>query len=413
MPFSGALGERLAGPEIRPLELAKALAKDYDVTLAPSAGADGQREGIRTIAGSRSRLVRESARHDVVLASSIPPYLLACKHRHGFVAISDQHDPHDLEIATKPQTARQRKRELGLYAAMQALQLRYADVVLCPGERQRALLRSRRESLLGTGSKVSDPVIVPFGLPDPPPPSSRRPMHERFPQLADGDTIVLWWGNAWRWFDADTAVRAFASIADSRPDLKLVITAGKPPQKGTERFYDATAEVKALAAELGVLDRTVLFLDEWVPYDERHEYLCEADIGLTLHRNADEGQVATRHRYMDYLWAGLPCVLRRGDETAEEFAAAGFATVLESPSPEDLASALVALADDPSKLAAAGVAGGSLAARYRWSAVGAKLSEAIATAAVSRQSSRRATLGLLGRTGAYYARRISHRLLAP
>ena len=237
-------------------------------------------------------------------------------------------------------------------------------------------------------------------------------MHERFPQLTDGDTIVLWWGNVWRWFDADTAVRAFASIADSRPDLKLVITAGKPQDKQIERFYDATAEVKALAAELGVLERTVLFLDDWVPYDERHEYLREADIGLTLHRHADEGQVATRHRYMDYLWAELPCVLRRGDEAAEEFAAAGFATVLESPSPEDLATALLALADDPSKLAAARVAGSSLAARYRWSAVGAKLSEAIATAAVSRQSSRRATLGLLGRTGGYYARRIPHRLLA-
>src|SRR5271155_3436116 len=143
MPLSGALGARLAGPEIRPLELAKALSRDYDVTLAPSNGTDGERDGVRTVAGSRARLLRESANHDAVLAGSIPPYLLACKYRNGFVAISDQHDPHDLEIATKPQSARQRDRDLSIYAAVQALQLRYADIVLCPGERQRARLLQR------------------------------------------------------------------------------------------------------------------------------------------------------------------------------------------------------------------------------------------------------------------------------
>jgi hypothetical protein len=413
MPLSGALGARLAGPEIRPLELAKALAKDYDVTLAPSTGTDGERDGVRTIAGTRSRLVRESARHDAVLAGSIPPYLLACKYRNRFVAISDQHDPHDLEIVTKQQSDRQRNRDLRIHAAVLALQLRYADIVLCPGERQRERLLQRLDSLLPRQSAPRDPVIVPFGLPDPPPPTSRRPLRERFAQIADGDTVVLWWGNVWRWFDGDTAIRAFAAIADSRPDLKLVITAGKPQQESSARFYDATAEVRALAEDLGVLGRTVLFLDDWVPYDERHHYLREADIGLTLHRHADEGQVATRHRYMDYLWAELPCVLRRGDETGEEFAAAGFATLLESPSPDDLAAALLELADDPGKLESARLAGHSLAAQHQWSAVGAKLSEALATASVSRSSTRRATLGLLGRTGGYYARRVPHRLLAP
>jgi len=413
MPLSGALGARLAGPEIRPLELAKALSRDYDVTLAPSNGTDGERDGVRTIAGSRSRLVRESAHHDAVLAGSIPPYLLACKYRNGFVAITDQHDPHDLEIVTKQQSDRQRNRDLGIHAAVLALQLRYADIVLCPGERQRERLLQRLDSLFPRQSGARDPVIVPFGLPDPPPASSRRPMRERFPQIADGDTVVLWWGNVWRWFDGDTAIRAFAAIADSRPDLKLVITAGKPQQESSARFYDATADVRALAEDLGVLGRTVLFLDDWVPYDERHHYLREADIGLTLHRHADEGQVATRHRYMDYLWAELPCVLRRGDETGEEFAAAGFATLLDSPSPDDLAAALLALADDPGKLAAARLAGHNLAAQHQWSAVGAKLSEALATTSVSRSTSRRATLGLFGRTGAYYARRVPHRLLAP
>jgi hypothetical protein len=411
--MSGELGEDLAGPQIRAVEFAKALAQDYEVTLACSDGADGERDGFRVIAANRLRLLRESACHDAILSGSFPPYLLACKPLQGFVAITDQYDPHDHEIATKQQTDRQRDRELSTRAAWQALQLRYADIVLCASERQRAQLARTLDALPGAHSGALDPVVVPFGIPEPPPPSSRRPLHERFPQLADGDTLVLWWGSVWRWLDADTVIRAFATIAAARPDLKLVITAGRPPHSGSERFYNAADEARALAAELGVLGHTVLFLDEWIPYDRRHDYLREADIGLTLHRHAEEAHLAARARYMDYLSAELPCVLGRGDETAEEFAAAGFASLLESPSPEELAAALRELADDPGKLPAARAAGHRLAAQHRWSAVGAKLSEVIAAFSVRRPASYRSTLGLLGHAGAYYARRVPHRVLAP
>ena len=88
-----------------------------------------------------------------------------------------------------------------------------------------------------------------------------------------------------------------------------------------------------MAGELGVLDRTVLFLDKWIPYEQRYDFLREADIGLTLHRHAEEARLAVRSRYMDYLSAELPCVLGRGDETAEELGEAGFATLLEDPDP--------------------------------------------------------------------------------
>jgi hypothetical protein len=413
VPMSGELGEHLAGPQIRAVEFAKALRHDYEVTLACSDGADGERDGVRVIAANRPRLLRESASADAILSGSFPPYLLACKPLHRFVAITDQYDPHDHEIATKQQSDRQRDRELRTRAAWQTLQLRYADMVLCASERQRAQLLRSHDSLSGSRVGAPDPVVVPFGIPDPPPPSSRRPLHEHFPQLADGDTLVLWWGSVWRWLDADTAVRAFAAMAASRPDIKLVITAGRPPHSGSERYYNAADEVRALAADLGVLGSTVLFLDEWIPYDRRHDYLREADIGLTLHRHAEEARLAARARYMDYLSAELPCVLGRGDETAEEFAAAGFATLLESPSPNDLATALLALADDPARLPAARAAGHSLATQHRWSAVGARLSQAIADTSARRQTSPRTTFGLLGRTGTYYARRVSHRVLAP
>ena len=194
--MSGTLGEHLAGPQIRAVEFAKALRHDYEVTLACSDGADGERDGVRVIAANRPRLLRESASADAILSGSFPPYLLACKPLHRFVAITDQYDPHDHEIATKQQSDRQRDRELRTRAAWQTLQLRYADMVLCASERQRAQLLRSHDSLSGSRVGAPDPVVVPFGIPDPPPPSSRRPLHEHFPQLADGDTLVLWWGRS-------------------------------------------------------------------------------------------------------------------------------------------------------------------------------------------------------------------------
>jgi glycosyltransferase involved in cell wall biosynthesis len=409
---SGALGERLAGPEIRAWEFAKALSTEYEVTVAAKRDDDGERGGIAVVASSRLRLLGEAARHDAILSACLPPYLLALKPLHGFLAISDQYDPHELELATL-EAGRHRDRELRSRFAIQALQLRHADLVLCAAESQRAELIRTARSLGRTGSRLPDPVVVPFGIPDPPPASTRRPLHEHFAQLADSDTLVLWWGSVWRWLDAETAVRAFATMAAARTDIKLVITAGRPPNKSAERFFDATDEVRALAGELGVLGRTVLFFDEWIPYEERHDYLREADIGLTLHRDANEARLAARARYMDYLSAELPCVLGLGDETAEEFGAAGFATLLDSPDPDHLATALLALADDPGALAAARAAGTGLAAEHRWSAAGAKLRAAVAGASATQWSPRPASpLTLLGDAGAYYVRRVRDRVAA-
>jgi glycosyltransferase involved in cell wall biosynthesis len=409
---AGELGERLAGPEIRALEFAKALSVDYEVTLVAQRSSAGERDGLRVVPSSRRRLLREAMHHDAILSACLPPYLLALRPLHGLVAIADQYDPHEQELATLA-AGRERERELRARAAIQALQLRHADVVLCASARQRAELLRIAGPLLPPQAHPPEPAVVPFGIPDPPPPSGRRPLREHFPQIATGDTVVLWWGSVWRWLDAETPIRAFAAMAESRPDLKLVITAGRPPSKSAEQRFDATEQMRTLAGELGVLGRTVLFLDTWIPYEQRHDYLREADIGLTLHRHAAEAHLAARARYMDYLCAELPCVLGHGDETAEDFRAAGFATLLEEPNADALATTLAELADDPAALAAARAAGHALAAERHWSAVGTKLRAAVAGALDTPPPAAEGdSLALLGGAGAYYARQVTDRLAA-
>lgn len=398
----GALGERLSGPEIRAVRLGQALSAEYRVTLmAPSAEGEEQ-DGLAVVPFSRRRLLREARRHDVLMASTVPPFALMLKRSLRIIAVSDQYDPVELELGTLGEGA---DRARATARAARRLQLRSADLVLCAGRRQRELLEAEVKTF---DQAVQPPLrMVPFGIDADPPRSTGHPLREYFSQIKDGDKVVLWWGSLWRWLDAETAIRAVASLASSRPEVKLVFTAGRPPNGDAER-HSVLAEAKSLARELGVLDRSVLFLEEWIPFAQRGDYLRDADLGLTLHRDTEEASLAARARYMDYLWTGLPCVLGRGDETAERFEASGFATLVESGSPEATAEAILCLLDEATRAKAA-EAGRRLADEFRWQRVAVPL--LVALRQIEPQAKATDSSLQLRRTTSYYARRLVDRLL--
>jgi glycosyltransferase involved in cell wall biosynthesis len=404
---TGPLGDRLAGPEIRALQHANALRADYEVTLMAQRPDCTERDGLPVVPSSRKLLIREARRNDVIVSPCLPPHLLVAKRLLGFTAISDKYDPYEVELVALENECHDR--ELRLHSLSLTIDLRCADVVLCAAEQQ-------RENLIAATGKLDrsdqtrrlEPVVVPFGIPDPPPESGRRPLRDRFAQIRDDDTVVLWWGAVWKWLDAETPIRAFAHLADSRPDLKFVITAGAPPSANNQRF-EAVSEARELARALGVLNRNVLFLDEWVPYEQRWDYLREADIGLTLHRFSAEAALAARSRYVDYLSAGLPCVLGRGDQTASEFEAAGFATLVDHPEPAGLADLIATLAADRTRLKAAATAGRELAAERHTSTTAEKLRSIVASATNTDRSRgvRGGSLTLAGTVGFYYAHKLA------
>jgi glycosyltransferase involved in cell wall biosynthesis len=398
----GKLGERLSGPEIRAVRLAQALSAENRVTLMAPCAEQGEHGGLPVVPFSRRRLLREARRHDVLMASTVPPFALALKRSLRIVAISDQYDPVELELGTLGEGAH---RARATARAARRLQLRSADLVLCAGRRQRELLEAEIETC---AAAVRPPLCtVPFGIDGELPLGGGQPLRDHFQQIDKGDKVVLWWGSLWRWLDAETAIRAIASLAATRPDVKLVFTAGRPPNGDAER-HSVLEEARALARQLGVLDRSVLFLDEWVPFAERGDYLRDADLGLTLHRDTEEASLAARARYMDYLSADLPCVLGRGDETAERFEESGFATLVEAGSPDATAAAILALLDETAA-ARAVEAGRRLAEEFRWQRVAVPLLVALREirAEVGAASSSRQ----LGRTTSYYARRLVDRLL--
>jgi glycosyltransferase involved in cell wall biosynthesis len=99
-------------------------------------------------------------------------------------------------------------------------------------------------------------------------------------------------------------------------------------------------ESRTLAESLGVLDSAVFFNRSWVDYSDRHNYLHEADAGVSTHFDHIETTMSFRTRILDYLWAGLPMVVTDGDVFAELVAKEGLGVVVPANDVDALADAL-------------------------------------------------------------------------
>lgn len=402
--IQGELGERPAGPEIRGWEIARAFAARHDVTAAADVPAPDRREGIDVIPRSRRAILAAVASHDAVVGPVLPPYALLAAGERGCIRVADLYDPVDLELGTLDD--RRSRRLAARQRAGRRLHLRWSDVVLCANENQ----RTRTRADLGALRLAREPQLltVPMGLAEPPPPPAGQPLRERFASIGADDPVILWWGNAWRWLDAPTAIEAVGRLARTRPNVRFVITAGRPRNAATE-VLDATAAARDRAAALGLLDRNVFFLDEWVDFNRRQDYLGEADVGIALHSGTAEAPLAARARYMDYLWASLPSVLAAGDEMGAAFGAAGAARLVPAGDAIATAAQLDALLGDRAALLRAQHACRELARKFRWPSLLEPLVAAVEATRPPAPSSLRA-LGVARDAGRYYAGRAVDRV---
>jgi len=265
--------------------------------------------------------------------------------------------------------------------AVQNTQLMLGDFFLCASERQRdfwigALHTAGR---INPRTYAADPTlrslidVVPFGVNEPwlEEQQTRPVMKGVHPGIRASDHVLLWAGSILDWQDPQTLVRAVASIAGRRPDVKLFFMGTKHPNPVVAPMR-AVAESMALARELGVLDTHVIFND-WVPYTDRWRYLQEANLGLSTHRQHLETRLSFRTRMLDYLWSGLPIVCTEGDVFAALVAERGLGAVVPSGDVEALASAIERLLDDRDEHARCRSRLLEVAEEFRWRRVVAPL----------------------------------------
>jgi len=356
-----AIGPKMAGPGIRAWEMACALSERFEVTLAAPGEPARNHPGLRLVGyddGDPDYVSLAPCVHsaDVVMAmgplfSMIPPLQNLNK-----PAIVDLYDPFELEklaqsvVMGEPQAHLRLDVESITYVGLEST---LGDFFICASERQRdfwlgALLAAGR---VNTTTYAQDSTlrtlidVVPFGIPATLPQKRRAVLKGVHPGIGPEDKVLLWNGGLWQWFDPLALVDALVHVLQVRDDVKIFFAAGHHFDLARVPEMPVYAQTVARCRELGLLDRHVFFGD-WIPYDERSDYLLEADLGVSIHQPTVESRFASRTRLLDCIWAGLPSIVTAGDPLSELVVQRGLGRAVPAGQPEQLAQAILEMLED-------------------------------------------------------------------
>jgi glycosyltransferase involved in cell wall biosynthesis len=419
------IGPRMAGPAIRARELARALADEFDVTVAAPAPSDLADDRLALVPAGfvdYEPLAAAVAAADVVVAQALPPRLLSRLPRLGTRLVADLYNPSPLEVleASRGRPPASRRRQQAIVGRSAVAHCAAADRIICASEKQRDLWLGLMagQDLIDLDAYAEDPTfrsvidVVPFGMPAAPPQPGPPVLKGVWPGIAAEDRVVLWGGGIWNWLDPGTAIAAAARLEARRsggPRTHLVFLGVDRPAIAPVDAMSASDEAIALAGRLGVDGEVVHFNRSWVPYAERAAWLLEADLGVSAHHDHLESRFSFRTRVLDYLWARLPVVATRGDTLADLVAAHGIGLTVAPEDPDAFADAVEALLGDAAARAEAVAAIDRLAPGLTWEAAAGPLAAFCRRPArpltrPRRQALRQATAGqyprLLAETGA-------------
>src|SRR3954449_1052406 len=207
----------MAGPGIRVLELARAVAAHCEVTVAAPGPSDVGNTPVELLEARLSDfdILLEAIRgHDVVVAQRLPPQLLRYVARMPVRFVADLYNPQMIEAleasgGTTPSSPRRAWRSMLGQCAV-------ADLVICASEKQRDLWLGGMglAGLVDPERYRIDPSfrlfvdVVPFGIPDRDPQAPQPVLKGVWPGIGPDDRVLLWAGGIWRWLDALTPIRA-------------------------------------------------------------------------------------------------------------------------------------------------------------------------------------------------------------
>jgi glycosyltransferase involved in cell wall biosynthesis len=379
-----AVARNMAGPPIRYWEWSAALAHSLKVTLAVPAAADLEPAGFDLIRYRHTGdLLSLTQSADAVLVSG---YLLR---RYPFLRSLDCPLIVDLSHSFVLESL-QTLQGTGSEGQWEAFNDRWqvlnelllaGDFFVCNTDRQRDYWLGMLSALgrVNPDTYADDPglrrliAVVPFGLPTGPPQKTRTVLKGVYRSIRADDRIIYWGGGIYDWLDPLTLIRAAHQISRHRDDVKVFFAGVRHPNPHVTpmRMLD---EALALSRSLGLTDR-VVFFNDWVAYDERADYLLEADIGVSLHLDHLETRYAFRTRALDYLWTGLPMVCSQGDALADLVTRQGLGEVVPHQDVDALVEAVINLLAQPNLRGELAPHFARVAQAYTWEATTHPLAE--------------------------------------
>lgn len=209
------------------------------------------------------------------------------------------------------------------YLRVQLELLLIGDFFFCASERQRDYWLGwlHAQKRINPHTYRQDPTlrqlidVVPFGLPSKEPIKTQPVLKGTHPGIDLGDKVILWSGGLWDWLDPLTLIRAMGELVPSHPELKLYFLGTRHPNPIVSGM-DMPDQTIALSKELGLYNQSVFF-GEWVAYEERVNYLLEADLAVITHPAHIETRFSNRTRVLDCIWTGLPIITTEGDAMAD------------------------------------------------------------------------------------------------
>ncbi len=349
------LSARMAGPAIRAWAMADALAAEHDVELVTTGTCTitNPRFSIRSVALADMRGLERWC--DIFIFQGLILSTFRWLIDSDKILIADIYNPFHLEQLeqAKDQGAEGRARTVSDCTTALNDQLTRGDFFLCASDKQRDFWLGQLSAVGRINPKNYDAdetmgsliAVAPFGVPDAPPVHTRQALKGVVPGIGVDDKVILWGGGIYNWFDPITLLHAIDRLRHRRPDVRLFFLGLKHPNPDVPEMRMAVA-ARALSDSLGLTDKHVFFNEGWVDYDDRQNYLLEADIGVSTHLDHVETAFSFRTRILDYLWTCLPIVATGGDTFADLIESNGLGITVPPGDVDALEDALFRLLDD-------------------------------------------------------------------
>lgn len=355
------LQPKMAGPAIRAYRMALALSAEHDVELVSTVGCDFSHPSFRASHVTDRQLRDAVNRAEVVVIQGHliehSPWL----RRTDKVLVADIYDPFHLEVLEQARDLAPNDRRVTTRLTVETLneQLTRGDFFLCASEKQRDFWLGQLAAVGRINPATYDQheslesliAIAPFGVDEEPPTHTKPVLRDVVPGIGADDKVILWGGGVYNWFDPLTLLRAVDKLKHRLPNVRLYFMGMAHPNPHVPAMRMAS-RARELADELDLVGTYVFFNAGWVDYDDRHNYLLEADVGVSTHLDHVETAFSFRTRLLDYFWAALPVVASDGDSFGDVIRLHGLGLVVPPDDVDALEEALYALlADDTQRSA--------------------------------------------------------------
>ena len=350
-----SLTPKMAGPAIRAWEMARALSREHDVELVTVGRCQVSHPRFKVSSVDDAGLRRLERWCDIFIFQGFLMHEHPFLRSSGKVIVVDIYDPFHLEQLEQGRDKGEAVRRQVVHSSTSVLndQLMRGDFFMCASDKQRDFWLGQMSALGRVNAIVYDEdetlqsliTVAPFGVPDTPPTQARSAIKGAIPGIGPDDKVILWGGGIYNWFDPLTLIKAIDLLRQRRDDVRLFFLGTRHPNPHVPEMRMAVA-ARELAAELGLVGTHVFFNEDWVAYEDRHNYLCDADIGVSTHLDHVETAFSFRTRILDYLWASLPIVATRGDALADLIESEHLGLTVPAGDVEALADALFRLVDD-------------------------------------------------------------------